>query len=174
MNADISLLRDFIQTYGLYLQVVAFVAYVIYAKQRSAFFYCLLLVIIIAPIHLLLENQLLHLAENPDNNRLVYNGWYLGYAYTDALLVILAIYLCKTRALIIDSVSRMIMISYFCLGMVQLIRYFDRVILESDKLGDVYSIIVPTINVSVTVLVCVYVVYFISNGMYQNKKRAKH
>lgn len=161
MNVDISLLRDFIQTYGLYMQIVAFIAYIIYAKTTSAFFYCLLLAIIFTPIHFLLEKELLILGQNPQYEQIVYNGWYLGFACTDSFFVILAVYICHKKALLVNSSSRMIIISYFCLGLLQVARYFDRIILEADKLGEVYSILVPTINIGVTILTCFYVTFVI-------------
>jgi hypothetical protein len=171
MSVDISLIRDFIQTYGLYMQIFAFIAYSIYAKTTSAFFYCLLLVIIFTPIHFYLEKELLILGQIPKYEQFVYNGWYLGFAYTDAMLVILAVYICRKKALFIDSASRMIMISYFCLGVIQVIRYLDRIILESDSLGEIYGILVPTINIGVTLLSCTYVTLVVATGMKVSKHK---
>ncbi len=159
MNADLVLIRDFIQTYGLYLQLIALIAYVIYVRKNDAFFYSLSLVIVFSFVHYMLEKELMILGQNPQFERLVYNAWYLGFAYTDAVLVILLIYITHKKKLKIDSASRMIMISYVSLGVMQILRYLDRIILEADKLGAIYSIVVPTINISITVAACAYVVF---------------
>ena len=161
MNVDITQIRDFIQSYGLYMQTLAFIAYILHTRKTTAFFYSLLFVILFTTVHFVLEKQLLTMGHNPIHEQLVYNIWYLGAAYTDALLIILVIYICKKKALAIDTVSRMILLSYFCLGAMQIARYLDRIIIESDILGSLYSIIVPTINVGITLLVCVYVLFLI-------------
>ncbi len=161
MNVDIILIRDFIQTNGLYIQLLACLAYIIYVRKFTAFLYCLLLIIVFAPVHFLLEKQILSMTSSPDYQHLGYNLWYLGFAYTDALIVILTIIISKKKVLQIDSITRMILISYVFLGVSQVARYFDRIILESNKLGDLYSIIVPTINVSITLLIFGYVAYLV-------------
>ena len=159
MNVTIELIRDFIQTFGLYMQVFACIAYILYTRKTSAFFYCLIAIILFTGIQYVLEKELLSLAQNPNYEQLVYNAWYLGFAYADALFVISVIFVCRKNAFLIDNTTRMILISYVTLGAMQVARYFDRIILETNSLGEMYSIVVPTINLSVTLLVCANVIF---------------
>jgi hypothetical protein len=164
MNVTIELIRDFIQTFGLYMQVFACIVYILYTRKTTAFFYCLIAIIISTGIQYVLEKELLSLAQNPKFEQVVYNAWYLGFAYADAVFVIAVIYICKKKALRIDNTTRMILISYVTLGAMQVARYFDRIILESNTLGELYSLVVPTINVSVTLLVCANVLFVLLSG----------
>lgn len=164
MNVTIELIRDFIQTFGLYMQVIACIAYILYTRKTSAFLYCLLAVLIFTFFQYSLEKELLNLSQKPRFEQLVYNAWYLGFAYLDAVFVIVVIYLCKKKSLTIDHVTRMILISYVTLGCMQVARYMDRIILETDALGELYSIVVPTINISITLLICAYSLYVLISG----------
>lgn len=164
MNVTIELIRDFIQTFGLYMQVIACIAYILCNRKTSAFLYCLLAVLLFTFFQYLLEKELLNLAKKPQFEQLVYNAWYIGFAYLDAVFVILVVYVCKKKSLAIGNITRMILISYVTLGCMQIARYLDRIILETDKLGELYSIVVPTINISVTLLVCGYSLYVLFSG----------
>ena len=75
------------------------------------------------------------------------------------MFVIAVIYICRRKAFEIDNVTRMILISYVALGSVQVARYFDRIILETNAIGDLYSLVVPTIYISNTLLICSYAIY---------------
>lgn len=171
MNVDIYVLRDFIQTYGLYMQITALIAFTLLKGIRHTFFYCSLLVILVGLTHFLIENQLQVLGQNPRYEQLVYNLWYLGFASTDALFILLTIYISQKKQLVIDSVSRMLMISYFCLGSMQVARYFDRIIIETDWLGNIYSVVIPTINVGITFIVCSYVISLALNAFFRFNTR---
>jgi len=164
MNVTIEIIRDFIQTFGLYMQIFACIAYILYTRKASAFFYCVLAIIIFTGIQYLLEKELLNLAKNPEYEQLVYNAWYLGFAYADAVFVIAVLYVCKKQSLEIGNITRMILISYVALGVMQIARYFDRIILETNSLGELYSVVVPTINISVTLLVCGWIIYVLLLG----------
>ena len=169
MNVTIELIRDFIQTFGLYMQVFACIAYIFYTRKISAFFYCAIAVILFTFIQYHLEKELLILAQNPNFEQVVYNAWYLGFAYLDAVFVILVIYICRKSALPIDNVTRMILLSYFTLGFMQIARYVDRIIMESNSLGEIYSIVIPTINISVTLLICGHCIYVLLMGLKTRK-----
>jgi hypothetical protein len=169
MNVTIELIRDFIQTFGLYMQVCACVAYIFYTRKTSAFFYCTLAVILFTFIQYHLEKELLILAQNPQFEQLVYNAWYLGFAYIDAVFVILLIYVCKKQSLPVDNITRMILLSYVTLGCMQIARYVDRIIMESDSLGELYRIVIPTINISVTLLICGHCIYVLIMGLKTKK-----
>lgn len=159
MGTTIELVRDFILTFGLYMQIFACTAYILITRKSSAFLYCAISFILFTGIQFVLEQQLGALAQNPRFEQLVYNAWYLGFAYTDAMFVIAVIYICQRKQFEIDNITRMILISYVVLGSVQVARYFDRIILETNAIGELYSLVVPTIYVSNTLLVCAYVIY---------------
>lgn len=169
MNVTIELIREFIQTFGLYMQVFACIAYIFYTRKSSAFFYCTLAVLLFTFIQFHLEKELLILAQNPQFEQVVYNAWYLGFAYIDAVFVILVIYVCRKNALPIGNITRMILLSYVTLGCMQIARYIDRIIMESNTLGELYSIVIPTINISVTLLICGHCIYVLLMGL-KNRK----
>lgn len=147
---DIIQIRDSIQHYELYMQLTACMAYIIRFRTADTFVYLCVGVLVLTPIHIVYEKQLLELATNPDYRALVRNIWYIGYALTDVLLVVSVVYIAKKEKLKFDYASRLMAISFLALATVQVVRYIDRIILETDVLGAAYSIAIPTINIGVT------------------------
>ncbi|MFT6267520.1 MAG: hypothetical protein ACJAVV_000318 [Alphaproteobacteria bacterium] len=154
MNEEIISARDFIQTYGLYIQAIALCAYMVKVRKATAFMYCVVILLIFTIVQYFMEKQLLVMAQDPTLQELVRNLWYLGFAYTDAFLVLIVLVTCRKKPLIIDRVTRLILFSYVALGLTQVMRYVDRVIYDTDKLGTIYSIVIPSINISITALIC--------------------
>jgi hypothetical protein len=154
MNEEIISTRDFIQTYGLYIQFIALCAYIFKVRKATAFVHCLITLLIFTLVHYFIEKQLLIMAQEPGLQILVRNLWYLGFAYTDAFLVLIVLVMCRKKSLVIDRITRLILFSYVALGLTQIMRYVDRVIYDTDKLGIFYSIAIPTINISITALIC--------------------
>lgn len=157
MNEQLINIRDFIQTYGLYIQIIALAAYIIKIRKVSAFIVCVVILLLFTVFHYFYEKQLLVMAQQDNLRALVSNLWYLGFAYTDAFLVLLVLVICRKRSLKIDRITRLILLSYISLGLIQIARYIDRIIYGTDKLGSFYSIAIPSINISITALICLSV-----------------
>jgi hypothetical protein len=159
MNEELISIRDFIQTYGLYIQSFALFIYFLKVRKANAFVYCVVILLVFTAIQYFIEKQLIIMAQKPSLQELVSNLWYLGFAYLDSFLVLIVLVICTRKSLRIDRITRLILFSYVALGLTQIIRYIDRVITDNDKLGELYSILIPTINISITTLICAAAVY---------------
>lgn len=147
---DIIQLRDSIQHYELYMQLIACMAYIIRFRTADTFVYMCVGILVLTPIHIVYEKQLLELATDPEYRALVRNIWYIGYALTNVLLVTAVVLISKKEGLKFDYASRLMATSFLTLAVIQVVRYIDRIVIETDLLGVAYSIAIPTINLGVT------------------------
>lgn len=162
-------IRDFLQENGMMIQTMSFIGYCLYFKVRNAFVYSSFAVVIITPLHFIYEKFLLSLAGTSYESFIV-DLWYPGFSITDSLLVVFVLAICKRKSLKIDKISRLIILSYVILSAVQMMRYLDRIILSLDVTGEVYRVIIPTINCSVIFLIFANAVLSITYDLYKKEK----
>jgi hypothetical protein len=167
MQEHIIVIRDFFLTYGLYIQAIALFLYMAKARTLTAFAYCVALLLIFTSVHFYMEKHLTVMAQDPSLQLLVRNLWYLGFAYTHAFLVLLVLVICRRKALVIDRISKLVLTSCVALALLQIARYIDRVINNTDYLGLIYSVMLPSLNIAITTLICIAA---ISVYMGANKK----
>ncbi|WP_100656924.1 hypothetical protein [Alteromonas flava] len=153
---DIFVVRDFIQQFGLYLQVMACLAYILNFRRADTFVYLCVGILLLTPAHYVYEQYLLELAILPENQAFVRNAWYIGFAITDIAFVAIVVLLARKAQLKFDFASKVLAYSFVSLAFIQLFRYVDRIVLETDMLGWFYRTSVPTINSGVTLLIVVF------------------
>jgi uncharacterized membrane protein (DUF485 family) len=73
--------------------------------------------------------------------------WYGGFAALDALAIFCINCLHKRQKIKLNEVSLLISLAFFVIMLLQVARYFDRQVLGTDVLGDVYSKGIPFIMV---------------------------
>lgn len=156
-------MENFLYSIGehlLLLNVIALFISVLAFPQRSAFVSTLLLIVVLQLFHMWYEGYLLNTLANELGKKDVRTLWYMGFAVTDFLFIWLAVSYCSIKNMVRDKASNFILISIGALGVVQMVRYADRVLIGSDVLGGVYKIAVPTLNFSITFLAIAYLSYF--------------
>lgn len=152
---DLELLRDYIQTYELYIQLSAFIAYVARFRTADTFVYMCVGILILMPLHFVYEKELLALAQQEEYRPLVRNLWYFGFGMTDILLVWTVAGIARKEKLKFDIASIIIAGCFILLAIIQLIGYVDHVITETHYFADFYMASIPIINVFVTSLIAV-------------------
>lgn len=150
---ELNLIRDFIQHYGLYMQMVACLAYIWRFRVIDAFTYICAGILILTPLHVVYGKTLLELAQNEEMRGLVRNLWYLGFALTDVLLVVVIAHISKKERLKLDFPTKALMFIYLLLAAIQLIGYVDQVITKTDYLANFYMVSIPVINLIVTAII---------------------
>ncbi len=167
---------DFLNLIGnsaLLINLVALVIYQFIVQKRTAFSVILMMVCVLDIAHTLYQVQIEKLYNIEAYEDLVSALWYLGFAFTNLIFVYLGIKICTKQRLTTDRVSSFILLSYFFLAIVQLARYADRYIIETDVLAGAYRVAVSTLNVGVTVMVVVFVFTVVSKhfklSVYDNK-----
>lgn len=78
--------------------------------------------------------------------------WHFGFAFTNWLMVLSCLFVIRKFDLKSAYTSIAVMSIYAVLGMLQLARYCDRFMLETDVLGYVYRNGIPAANTIITIL----------------------
>lgn len=150
---DIDLVKDYIQEYGLYIQLFACMAYVAKFKAADSFVVMVVGILLLGPAHLLYQNLLLDLAQLEQNRVMVRNLWYFGFAATDIMMVFIVYGLCTRWKLKFDVASKLMAGAFVTMAMIQVIGYIDQVITETNYLADFYMTSIPLINIGVTIVI---------------------
>jgi hypothetical protein len=159
---------EFLYAVGEYLLLLNMVALFISAlvfPQRSAFVSILLLVVALQLLHMWYQPYLMNNLAKRLSKEDIRTLWYMGFAVTDFLLVWLAVSYCSIKNMARDKVSNFILGIIAVLGVIQMVRYADRVFIGTDALGGVYKAAIPALNFSVSFMAIAYVSYFSGAGV---------
>lgn len=141
-----------IQQYGLFIQLVLLTVYLGFFRVFNSFVCVMSASIVVCCVHYVYEKFLLDLSRYEEYRDLVVILWYNGFAITDVLLVVFVVRTCNLKGVEMDVVTKMICLSFLALAFIQIARYFDRIIIGTDKLGFLVHTGIPTINTSITIL----------------------
>ncbi|MDM7861138.1 hypothetical protein QTP81_11065 [Alteromonas sp. ASW11-36] len=150
---DLDSIKDYIQEYGLYIQLFACMAYILKFRAADTFVYMCIGILLLSPLHILYQNQLLALAQNEEYRGLVRNLWYFGFALTDIMMVLIVIGLSKRDNLKFDTASKVMAGAFITMAVIQILGYIDQVVTETDYLADFYMTSIPLINIGVTIVI---------------------
>jgi hypothetical protein len=158
---------EFLYAIGEYLLLlnlmVLFISALVF-PQRSAFVSILLLAVALQLLHMWYQPYLMDNLAKKLSKENIRTLWYMGFAVTDFLFVWLAVSYCNIKNMVRDKVSNFILIEVAVLGVIQMVRYADRVLIGSDVLGGFYKVAIPTLNFSLTFMAISYVSYFCGAG----------
>lgn len=163
-------LQDFLQIFEFKALVLALLIYVFYFSRNDSFTITLSLLLTTYLSHFLIE---IFYQWSLDNGYLwqliAYHAWYLGFALTDFLFMYLAYYVCKRKKFRMYKISEFIIFNFVVLGFIQLLRYADREVFETEVLDYFYTVAIPTIDGAMSLTICVYVVSAISMDFYKER-----
>lgn len=146
-----------ISEHALLIQIVAlFFAFILYEK-KNAFLVCLFTFTLLGIAQVYWEYFLLGSAKELYEKETIRILWYFGFAISDWLTIIASVWICYKHQYLRDKATDLILISYTLHGFNQVIRYIDRVTLETNMLGAFYKMVVPTLNVAIcaVVFICI-------------------
>lgn len=92
--------------------------------------------------------------------------WYLGFALTDFLFVVVTVLVCRKYSLKRDSLSVFILIAFFMMGFIQVTRYCDRYIIQTNALGDFYTYSILILNLMTTVGTSLFALKFLAIALF--------
>jgi hypothetical protein len=151
-------LLDLIQRYSLCISVVSLLVYLVVIAKRDAFVIALSASCVLSIFHQYLDYTLMKMAESEANIEFVRNAWYMSFALSDFMYVFVVYYITDKLNLKQCKVTTFILTSYIVMGFIQLFRYADRILMETDLLGGVYQHMIPTINIAMLVAISYFVV----------------
>jgi hypothetical protein len=139
------------------LFMAAFLILFIIQKRFTPFSFLLIGVIVLEAIQLNLEFYLFGQFWDYSQYHLLYVYWYLGFALTDTVFVVVSIMLYHKFSLRLDWASRCIMTIYSVMAGLQLIRFVDRAFKDTAFIETLYQNGIPLLNLLVVLITFVYV-----------------
>lgn len=121
--------------------------------KRSSFEYTTFLFSVLSIFHVWIEIGLLGLYAKDFYPLFMAHVWYFAFALTDFMVVALSLYLHRKLSLVRSYSSIMFMVCFSLMGVMQMARYADRMIFETDYLDSVYRNGIPAINSIITIVV---------------------
>lgn len=135
-------------------------------RQRiNAFTLIVLLSCLLSLIHQHAEVFMLDLGQVPEYTELIRVVWYLFFGISDMLYVALCLWLCKWLRLKSDVYSTRFLYCYLISASMQFIRFIDRIVIKTDVLGDVYTVVVVSANVAISVLAVMALCTVVKNDL---------
>lgn len=161
MTDDLYYYLDLIQGMQLQALFMGLVAYLLAYSRRDSFSICLLLTIALKMIQVGADSFMWSRQDDPFWHPIVYHAWYMFFGITDWAFVFLTFYVCKRYKFRLTFGCYAIFYSYIALGLIQMLRYADRVVYETNYLGFAYRYTIPVINTTMTIVVSVYIIYLV-------------
>jgi hypothetical protein len=101
------------------------------------------------------------MAEQEEHREFVRNFWYMFFAFTYFIYVLVVYVITEKIKLKAKLTTSFIITSTITLGFIQLIRYADRILINTDILGKFYEISVPAINLAIVLVIACHSIFTI-------------
>ncbi|WP_034898897.1 hypothetical protein [Paraglaciecola psychrophila] len=134
-------------------------------QKRTAFEVIVFITMLLSIGHLTIEYKLHKMGVNGGDVGFIRAAWYLGFSSTYLIHIVVCTLYCNAKNLVRDKSSTIILISFFIAAILQVLRYIDRLILETNVLGPLYTNGIPAINSICTIVIVMYVASkYLTNG----------
>lgn len=130
---------DFIAHFTLGLNILAFSIYCVCVRRVTAFTYVVGMIILLNLFHQWLRFAISGFFHYEDYLYFVNLAWYLSFALTDLAVIYVCLNYIIKKELLRDRASDFVLFCYLFMALLQIVRFFDRIVIETDMLGFVYS-----------------------------------
>lgn len=148
-------LSDFSQfiSYPTLLLVVAFLLYLVTLAKLNAFSFALGGLLMLEVTHHVIEFVFDAVFTSEYVAVWEYYAWYISFAVTDFIFAIAVSLLVKKLNLHFDKATILLVVAVAMLGAIQLLRMFERLLIDSATIGTLYQHGIPTINLIISIVV---------------------
>ena len=146
------------------LYMIALSVYAVTVKRLTIFSFVLVGLVLLEAIHLGLEHYMWYIYKTWNNYSAAYFLWYVGFALTDFLFVFLLFRTARMMNTQMEWISSFVTYVYLILGVVQVARYFDRVVYKTDFLVTMYKDGIPLLNTALSAAVFIFVFIEVFKG----------
>lgn len=151
---EVNVVKDFIELYSLALSALAFIVYTVSVSRITAFNLVLFAAIILHIVHSHITRSLIPLFGVAEYYSVINYVWYLSFAITDLVMVLVCCQLITRYKLLKDRASSFMIIMFVWLAFLQVSRLAIRE-WGFDFGGDIYKNSVVFTNIAITLLPCV-------------------
>lgn len=166
-------MHEFLYTIGEYLiliNILVLFAYQFVAPDKSSFGAILTIVVLMQMLQMWYEHFLIYSLAETFSKESIRIFWYMGFAVIDFAAVKICVSYCSYRNMTREKAGNFILLSVLLLGVMQLARFADRILIESNMLGWVYKHMIPTFNFGITFAATAYVAFIITGKIHNHLK----
>ena len=161
-NDSLNYFKDLLQSGQVSILLICLAVYCVTYMRRDSFVLTLTLALLLNMIHFGFEYFCVEFLFGVEEYKdLTIHLWYSFFSLTDFAFVAVAIYAHDRLMIRTSQISRYIMAGFIILGLCQVLRYLDRTVLSTKYFSDAYSLMVPTIDTSITLVVAAYTIFAI-------------
>lgn len=140
------------------LNLAALILYTLAVKRITFFSFVLVGLLLIDVLHQGIAIYLRSFLSDERSLSFVFHAWYISFAFTDFLFFLSGLYLAKVFGSDIDRASQFILYTYLALGVIQMLRFAERLFTDVNLMAWLYSEGIPLTNLVVTAFVIGYVI----------------
>jgi hypothetical protein len=145
-----------IERISLSLVILALIIYLLSVRKVTAFAIIVSSSIVLDFIQQWIRFELKNLFHLTDYLFQINAAWYLGFALTNTIFIVLMIQVFKRVNLLRDTASEFLIICYMFMTALQVFRFLDRIVFDTDLIGFIYKCSITTTNVVVAIVVLLY------------------
>ncbi|QJR82333.1 hypothetical protein CA267_017030 [Alteromonas pelagimontana] len=139
------------------INLTCLIVYSAVVRRLTSFTYVMVGIIAIEALHQALTLTLMPLANSEHHNYLIFSLWYLGFAFSDFLCVGLVILGVKYSRQKMERASKFILGLLIAFGVFQVVRYIERLLIDSEFMGYVYAYVIVAMNYFVSLILVIYI-----------------
>jgi hypothetical protein len=96
-------------------------------------------------------------------------AWYLGFSITNTIFIVIVVWCLSRGNLLRDRVSEFVIIAYLFMTALQIIRYLDKTVFDTDLVGFIYRTSITTTNVVLSLVILVYVLRVLTKTVFKRR-----
>ncbi|MEW9796583.1 hypothetical protein [Alteromonas sp. CYL-A6] len=141
-----------IAPYTSLINILVLILYSLIGRKISDIAILIVALFVLEGIHLGWELVLIPKIESGEDWELVLFLWYFGFAVTDFLMIGAVVKSCRVLRVELSKASKIVLYLHGVMGTLQIIRYLERAITDTDIFADVYSGGIQSMNAVVSAL----------------------
>jgi hypothetical protein len=158
-----------IESLSLGIIIFSLIVYVSCVRKVTAFIVIISSVVILDIFQQWYRSELKKLFYLEDYLFEINTAWYLGFSITNTIFIVIVVWCLSRGNLLRDRVSEFVIIAYLFMTALQIIRYLDKTVFDTDLVGFIYRTSITTTNVVLSLVILVYVLRVLTKTVFKRR-----
>jgi hypothetical protein len=158
-----------IESLSLGIIIFSLIVYVSCVRKVTAFIVVISSVVILDIFQQWYRSELKKLFYLEDYLFEINTAWYLGFSITNTIFIVIVVWCLSRGNLLRDRVSEFVIIAYLFMTALQIIRYLDKTVFDTDLVGFIYRTSITTTNVVLSLVILVYVLRVLTKTVFKRR-----
>lgn len=154
LTLNISIIINFIAASNFLLCLGAACCYLAITRKATEFAFVSFGVVILDVIHQAMRYELKKYFDCQECLEVVNALWFMGYALTDLILILILNTIFSKYRLLKDKASSYVIYCYMLMALIQIATYIERIYTDAEMFMYLYQVAIPIINISITFALC--------------------